>query len=127
MNNHSYLGHFAGRRILIVEDEYFLADETRRTLTGLNAHVVGPAASVMKAMELIEGERIDAAILDVYLDGEFVFPVAEKLEELGIPYVFATGYDPSVISERFQGFTLSEKPIDLNEIAKALFEPPPAA
>jgi CheY-like chemotaxis protein len=119
--NSNYSARFSGKRILVVEDEYFLADETRRKLQKLGATVVGPTGRVDNALELIEEQHIDAAILDIHLDGDLVFPVAEKLETLGIPYVFATGYDPSIIPARFSGFILSEKPIDLEHIAKALF------
>ena len=107
--------------ILVVEDEYFLADEARRKLQKLGATVVGPVARVDEALELLASEIVDAGILDIHLDGGLVFPVAEKLEELEIPYVFATGYDPSIIPEKFAGFILCEKPIELEQIAKALF------
>ncbi|MDX3927825.1 MAG: response regulator [Shinella sp.] len=123
-DSNSYLRFFKDRRILIVEDEYFLADETRTKLQQLGAVVVGPTGDVAHALELIGDEPVDAAILDVYLDGEMVFPVAEKLQQLGIPYVFATGYDPSIIPEQFTGFVLSAKPIALDHIARALFGPP---
>ena len=121
--NQRYLSHFKGKNVLVVEDEYFLADETRRALQALGANVVGPAANVADALDLLSAEVVDAAILDVHLGDELVFPVAEKLEEDDIPYVFATGYDPSIIPGRFNGFTLSAKPIDLSKIAAALFAP----
>ncbi|TCL66338.1 response regulator [Rhizobium sp. BK251] len=122
-DHHIYSKEFANKRILIVEDEYFLADETRRKLQQLGAKVVGPTGGVQHALDLIEEEFIDAAILDVHLDGELVFPVAERLEELRIPYVFATGYDPTIVPLSFAGFVLCEKPIELENIAKALFGP----
>lgn len=112
---------FAGKRILIVEDEYFLADETRHKLDQLGAIVIGPAAHVEQALRLIEQERIDAAILDVHLGDEFVFPVAEELDRLDIPFVFATGYDPAFIPKKFTGFAFCEKPAELENIAAALF------
>jgi CheY-like chemotaxis protein len=112
---------FTGKRVLIVEDEYFLADETRRKLAGAGAVVIGPVADVRSALDLIEVEEIDAAILDVHLGDEFVFPVAEELERRAIPFVFATGYDPSIIPAKFTGFVLCEKPTELGKIAKALF------
>ncbi|QKK20439.1 response regulator [Rhizobium indicum] len=117
---------FAGKRVLIVEDEYFLADETRRKLEKAGATVIGPAAGVTAALDLVENEEIDAAILDVHLEGEFVFPVAEELERRDIPFVFATAFDPSVIPVKFTGFALCEKPTELGKIAEALFGQRPA-
>ncbi|MGK6312317.1 response regulator [Neorhizobium sp. DT-125] len=112
---------FAGKRILIVEDEYFLADETRRRLDQFGATVIGPAAHVEEALALIKQVEIDAAILDVHLGDQFVFPVAEELDRLDIPFVFATGYDPAFIPKKFTGFAFCEKPAELENIALALF------
>ncbi|MDL2406241.1 response regulator [Rhizobium calliandrae] len=119
----TYSDLFSGQRILIVEDEYFLADNTRRQLEKLGAIVVGPTGRVDQALEIIGDEEVDGAILDIHLGGELVFPVAERLDELKIPYVFATGYDPSIIPPSFTGFVLCEKPIEIEHIAKALFGP----
>jgi CheY-like chemotaxis protein len=119
----AYSDLFSGQRILIVEDEYLLADKTRRQLEKLGAIVLGPTGSVDQALELIEDEKVHAAILDIHLCGELVLPVAERLDELKIPYVFATGYDPSIIPSSFSGFVLCEKPIEIEHIAKALFGP----
>ncbi|WP_311043480.1 response regulator [Rhizobium lentis] len=127
VNQESHISLFAGKRVLVVEDEYFLADEVRRKLSQLQALVVGPASSVEAALALIEQEEIDAAILDVHLGDEFVFPVAEKLDELDIPFVFATSYDPAFIPKEFSGFTLCEKPTELEKIAKALFASGPSS
>ncbi|MBB5577969.1 MULTISPECIES: response regulator [Rhizobium] len=123
--NESYSHFFSGRRVLIVEDEYLLANEAHRQLVKLGAIVVGPTARVDQALDLIQDEDVDAAILDVHLDGEMVFPVAERLNELKIPYVFATSYDPSIIPTRFTGFVFCEKPIEIEHIARALFGPRP--
>nr|WP_312863465.1 response regulator [Rhizobium tropici] len=116
-----YLKYYAGKRILVVEDEYFLADEARRQLVSLGATVVGPVAKVDDALDLIDTVEIDAAILDIHLGGEFVFPVAERLDKLGVAFVFATGYDPSFIPDEFRGFSLCEKPAELEKIAQALW------
>lgn len=115
---------FSGKRILVVEDEFLLADETRKKLTKLGATVVGPTPRVDEALILIEDEQIDAAILDVFLSDSLVFPVAERLEILGIPFVFATAYDASVIPGRFSGYVLCEKPVELEKIAQGLFGAP---
>ncbi|SFB62424.1 Response regulator receiver domain-containing protein [Rhizobium sp. NFR07] len=123
MDSSFHLSLFKGKHILIVEDEYFLADETRRKLERLGATVVGPAGSVEDALRLIASSKIDGAILDVHLGDEFVFPVAEELDGADIPFVFATGYNPSVIPARFSGYALCEKPTELGKIAAALFGP----
>jgi CheY-like chemotaxis protein len=81
-----------GRRILIVEDEYLIAMQVKRWLLAAGAEVVGPVSSVEQALDLIEGDRLDAAVLDVNLgNGGTVYPVADKLSALGVPYLFATG------------------------------------
>jgi ActR/RegA family two-component response regulator len=123
LQNSSHLHLFAGKHILIVEDEYFLADETRRELEQVGAIVVGPTGRVEEALSLIATSQVDAAILDVHLGDELVFPVAEELDRKDIPFVFATGYDPAVIPAKFSGFTLCEKPTELGKIAEALFGP----
>lgn len=79
------------------------------------------SATVEEAIGLIGSQEIDGAILNIHLGDKLVFPVAEKLDELGIPFVFATGYDPSVVPEKFSGFFLCEKPTELGKIARALF------
>ena len=114
---------FSGKHILIVEDEYFLADETRRKLEELGAIVIGPTANVRNALNLIDQEHVDAAILDVFLGDELVFAVADELEARQINFVFATGYDPSHIPVKYKGFALCEKPTELENIAVALFGP----
>jgi CheY-like chemotaxis protein len=117
----NFLYLLKGKRILVVEDEYFLADDTRKQLVALDAEVVGPTGTVDDALELIETSSVDGAILDVHLGDELVFSVAERLDELSIPFVFATGYDPSIVPEKFSGFTLCKKPTELGKIAQALF------
>lgn len=113
----------SGKRILIVEDEYFLADDVRRALEKQGAIVVGPVSGVIEGLELVRAGRIDAAILDVDLDGVLVYPIADLLDEQGIPFVFATALDRSQIPGRFKGYVLCPKPTELQEIAEALFTP----
>jgi ActR/RegA family two-component response regulator len=115
-----------GKRVLIVEDDYFIADETRRALESAGAIVIGPASSVESALALIDTTTPDGAILDIRLDGELVFPIAERLQETGIPFVFATAYLGIDIPERYGGYYLSPKPGALDQIAIALFKPRPA-
>jgi CheY-like chemotaxis protein len=86
---------FAGRRILILEDEFILALEIQEVLEEAGAEVIGPASTIEKALQMIDnGSRIDAAILDLNVNGRLSTPVAEALGRLSVPYLFATGYGP---------------------------------
>jgi CheY-like chemotaxis protein len=114
---------FSGKHILIVEDEYFLADETRRKLEDLGAIVIGPTSSARRAFELLDQEHIDAAILDVSLGDQPLLALADGLDARDINFVFATRYDPTLIPVKYKGFVLCEKPSSLEQIALALFGP----
>lgn len=111
----------AARRVLVVEDEYLLADDLRQELADAGALVVGPAPSVAQALELLEAEReLDAAVLDINLRGETVFPVADALTARGIPFLFTTGYDAGIIPARFAAATCCSKPIAMSRIVAAV-------
>jgi CheY-like chemotaxis protein len=111
-----------GRRLLVVEDEYIVADDFALRLQDVGAIVLGPVPSVREALELVmsEGDRLDAALLDVNLGGEFVYPVAEELSSRGIPFVFTTGYDASAIIPAYANAPRCEKPIDPTLLARVL-------
>jgi DNA-binding response OmpR family regulator len=115
-------GVLAGRRVLVVEDEYFLADDVVRGLKANGAEVIGPVGGIDDALDLIdETEQLDAVVLDLNLRGEMAFPVADALIERGVPFVFATGYDSASIPPRYKAVTRCEKPVDAPKIARALF------
>ena len=110
-----------GRRILLVEDEYFLADELARGLAEAEAEVVGPIATAKGALDLLKGlAPPDAAILDVNLGGEDVYPVADALLALGVPFLFTTGYDQATILDRYASVRLLEKPMDTATVLREL-------
>lgn len=111
----------AGRNFLVVEDEYLLADDIASRFRSEGAEVVGPAASVDDALDLLDaGAAVDGAVLDLNLQGEKAFPVADLLVQRNVPFVFATGYDSSAIPERFAGVTRCEKPVDPATVIRAL-------
>jgi DNA-binding response OmpR family regulator len=83
------------KSILVVEDEFLLAMEMEALLTGQGFLVVGPAATVDGALELLKRHRPDAAVLDVNLRGMAVTPVARTLREMNIPFVVASAYRTS--------------------------------
>lgn len=111
----------AERRILVVEDEYMIADELVSLLVRAGAKVVGPVASVDDALHLLATEHeLDAAVLDVNLLGKMVWPVVEELLERGVPLVLSTGYDISAIPARYARILRCEKPIVGREFTLAL-------
>jgi CheY-like chemotaxis protein len=101
----------AGLRILLVEDEAMVAMIIEDTLTDIGCEVVGPMASIERALAAAKGEdRIDGAFLDVNLRGELVYPVAEALTARGIPFAFVTGYGEKGIDARYHGAPVLTKP-----------------
>jgi len=112
---------FAGRCILIVEDEYFLADDLAAEFKRLGAHVLGPLSEISEAQKLLSsGQAIDAALVDINIRNEMVFPLARLLRERGIPFVFTTGYDKDFVRAEFADVPLWEKPIDISSLADYL-------
>jgi CheY-like chemotaxis protein len=107
-------------RVLVVEDEYFLADDMAKALHKLGADVVGPAPSRDVALALLEAEPVDLAVLDINLQGETVFPVAEALREQGVPFVFATVYQEASILPEYRDVPRWEKPFRPDDLAQAL-------
>ena len=105
-----------GRRILVVEDDYVVAEDLREQLLSFEAEVIGPVATVAQALALLEtGSAPDMAILDIQLGGEMVYPVANALLARGIPFVFATGYAAPAIPKDYADVPLVEKPLALRD------------
>lgn len=86
-----------GLRVLIVEDNFLLAEVTKDLLEQNGCTVVGPTGWLDSALKLARVEQLDGAILDINLHGERSFSVAEVLSERGIPFMFVTGYDDAAI------------------------------
>lgn len=114
-------GTLADRRVLVAEDEYFIARDIARALHALGAEVVGPVASRDEVEGILAtGEHLDAAILDINLNGEMVFSVMEALTVRGIPVVFATGYDQTTVPVQYRDVPLWQKPFDPQALVQAL-------
>lgn len=105
-----------GHRVLVVEDDYYLATDAARALAGAGAEVMGPCATEEDARSEIEEHRPAAAVLDVNLGKGPSFKLAEILKDLGIPFVFITGYDQEVIPAEFEGIERLQKPVQLRQI-----------
>ena len=114
-------GPLAGRRVLVIEDEYFLADDIVRALTALGARIVGPYGDLAEATTIVARDiAIDAAIMDINLRSEMAFPLARVLRSRKVPLVFTTGYDKSSIEPEFQDVLLWVKPLDIKAMAREL-------
>jgi DNA-binding response OmpR family regulator len=106
--------------VLIVEDQIIIAIEIEDILGGCGCVAVGPAGTLESALRLAREEVLDAAILDVNLDGEYVFPVAEELRARGIPFIFATGYSRSMLPEEWRDVPRLGKPFKRGELEQLL-------
>lgn len=101
-------------RVLIVEDEFLIAMELAATLEAHGFEVLGPVASVDKALQALEGERPDAVVLDLNLQGKAATEVAGKLRELDVPFVIASAYSNTDLPRHASllGITNVGKPTD---------------
>ncbi|MBY0329969.1 MAG: response regulator [Acetobacteraceae bacterium] len=128
------IGHFPrhrhtlrGKRILVVEDEALVAMLMEDGLADAGAEVVGPASSVEQALELVEWAAartggLDAAVLDINLQGTVVAPVADRLAALGVPIIFATGYGKGVDRGAHGAAPLLTKPFGSDELIATIEE-----
>jgi CheY-like chemotaxis protein len=111
-----------GCHVLVVEDDYYIADDIVQAFQRCGAQVIGPAPTVERGLQLaMTAGRLDGAVLDINLRDEMVFPIADALRNRRVPFVFATGYDRSFIPEQYRNVKRCEKPVDPLRIARALF------
>jgi CheY-like chemotaxis protein len=110
-------------RILVVEDEFLIAMNLVDALENAGSFVLGPVASVAKAISKIESEaHIDAAVVDVNLGGSLAFPVADMLVARKIPFIFTSGYEDNVLKTRYSQVKNCLKPYHFRAMEEALVE-----
>jgi PAS domain S-box-containing protein len=110
-----------GARILLVEDEALIAAETAARLADTGNVVAAMASSLKEAQSAAAQADVDVAVLDVNLNGELSFPVADLLRARGLPFVFITGYQPDgLIPERFSDAPVVRKPSSPGDLERAL-------
>jgi CheY-like chemotaxis protein len=113
-----------GQRILVIEDEYFVARSMCRLLRVWGAEIVGPASSIAQALELLRsGIGITAAMLDINLRGVRAYAVADELIARGIWFVFVTGYSDRIIPDSYRKTPVLQKPFGPLDVARALVGP----
>jgi CheY-like chemotaxis protein len=111
-----------GYRVLVVEDEYFIAAEIEDALTQAGAQVVGPISGVEEALRQVRGDGFDLAVLDLNLRGDLAYPVADALQERGVPFLFASAYQPTEMPASYRLHRLLSKPYDSRILVEALAE-----
>lgn len=106
--------------VLVVEDESIVSLLVESMLFDLGCSDVWYASSVGEALNLLAERTPDAAVLDVNLSGETVYPVARRLSDADVPFVFATGYGASGIHEEWAGRPVLQKPFQGEMLGRAL-------
>ena len=113
-------GALAGLKVLVVEDEPIVAWDLAETLEAYGCEIVGPAYDLAQASELSRGRTLDGAVLDVNLGGEKVFPLADALAEVPIPYCFVTGYGVAGLRPEDLEHPVLQKPIDTDRLVQVV-------
>jgi two-component sensor histidine kinase len=112
-----------GNRVMIVEDEALVAMALRESLDELGFSVIGPFNRISEAMIALRNNRIDAAVLDVNLGGELIYPLADVLVADHVPFVFITGYGAEEIEPRYAHVPILQKPIEAGALKSVFVRP----
>jgi CheY-like chemotaxis protein len=110
----------AKRRILVVEDEMLIAMLLEDMLAELGHKVAGVMPRVNEALAAVSRDDYDLAILDLHLNGQSAFPVADALMARGKPFAFATGYGESGLPDRYRGLPVLQKPFAREDLERTL-------
>jgi CheY-like chemotaxis protein len=112
----------SGLRVLVVEDEFLVSIALEEDLGEAGAVVIGPCNDLRAGLEAARTQAFDVAVLDVNLDGTHVYPLADELSGLGIPFVFLSGYTAADLPLRFATQRRLSKPYEpsrlIEEIAR---------
>ena len=122
MNDSGKIAALKGLRVLVVEDEALVALQLEDMLGELGCAVVGPASRVGQALQLLDQQQVDAAVLDLNIAGELVYPVADELTNRGLPYIFATGYGATALMAPYRGRPVLDKPYSRRELLQAMLD-----
>ncbi|CAD6560207.1 hypothetical protein LMG28727_07066 [Paraburkholderia kirstenboschensis] len=111
-----------GRRILVVEDDFFVAQSLCGLIEEAGAKIVGPIGWMDQALKYVESnsDAFDCAVLDVDLHGEKSYAIADWLAARGVRFVFTTGYGADALDPAYAGYPRCEKPFDPRLLFTAL-------
>jgi CheY-like chemotaxis protein len=108
------------KRVLVVEDEAIVSFLIEDTLLKLGSSDVTIAGRLGAALAELDQQMPDLAVLDVNLGGEMVYPVAERLRDAGVPFVFTTGYGVAGIAPEWKTASVLQKPFAVEQLARAI-------
>jgi CheY-like chemotaxis protein len=111
---------FAGLRVLLVEDEAIIAMTAEDMLEALGCAILTTASTLGEAMAAIECGAFDVALLDINLNGIESLPAAARLRELGLPFVFTTGYGTAGCGSGYEEVPLVTKPYQMGDLETAI-------
>lgn len=110
----------AGQRILIVEDEAMISMLIEDIIEELGCRVVGPAARVEHALTVLETNEVDGAVLDINLDGQLSYRIADALAQRNLPFLFVTGYGEAGVDAAYRDRSVVQKPFTGEALGRAL-------
>ena len=111
---------FTGKRVLILEDEYFIASDLSDALQRAGAEIVGPFNRAPPALAAIETQVPDSAVVDINLAGELNYDVADALAAHRVPFVIASGYDRTMVPARHADAPYCQKPVTTRDLLQVL-------
>jgi CheY-like chemotaxis protein len=107
-------------RVLLVEDEVLVAGMLKGMLSSLGYIIAGTTADIREALAILDREPVDAVLLDINLNGDMSYPVADALIARGIPFIFSTAYVPQSLPANYEGRPLLKKPFRRSALGDAL-------
>lgn len=99
-----------GLRVLVAEDDYYLATDTKKVIEGAGGRVIGPFGTTEEARAAFDADGADLAIVDINLGQGPAFHFARYLDSAKLPFLFATGYDQAVVPDDLKTVLRLEKP-----------------
>ncbi|MDP2331199.1 MAG: response regulator [Reyranella sp.] len=110
------------RRVLVVEDEVIIGMLVEDMLQELGYEVVALSTHLDQAIELARSSNIDFAMLDLNLNGQLSYAIADVLRLRGLPFIFATGYGAKILVPPYAGTPTLQKPFHLDDLRRILTE-----
>jgi CheY-like chemotaxis protein len=112
----------SNRSVLVVEDEMMIAMLIEDMLDEFGCKLVGPATTVPRALDIIGKEQVEIAVLDLNLDGQDTYAIADALQLKNVPFIFATGYGSTGLRQEYGNRPVLQKPFQARDLESALAE-----